>query len=161
MFQLSEYLFEMEKGQTLERTVLEHPGAVIIVPRTENGDLILLRQYRFALQQEILEFPAGTLEIGEEPLACAKRELIEETGFQANSWDSLGTLFPSPGFCDEVQYCYVASDLEPAFLEKDEDEIIEPVHFSPQEVLEQIDNGSIADCKTVALMMRLQLYDNR
>ena len=96
------------------------------------------------------EFPAGTLEVNEDPQACAHRELAEEAGVAATHWISLGELFPAPGFCTEKQHLYFASGLSPHRLQGDEDEIIEPLEFSVREVEELIASGNMRDGKSIA-----------
>jgi ADP-ribose pyrophosphatase len=134
-----------------------HPGAVVILPVTSDGEILLLRQYRHSLKRWILEFPAGTLNAGEEPLACAKRELPEETGFAAAHWRDLGLLYPAPGFCEEVQHLYFASELSPESAQKDEDELIELQTHSVDAVEALISSGEISDGKSLAAFLRARL----
>jgi ADP-ribose pyrophosphatase len=100
---------------------VEHPGAVVILPVDQDGRVILLKQFRPALMQTIYEFPAGTLEPGEPPELCARRELAEEIGKAAARWEDLGLLYSAPGFCDEVQHCYIASGLSDSHGDMDGD----------------------------------------
>ena len=113
-----------------------HPGASLAVPITNDGNIIILRQYRFAVQARILEFPAGTLEVGENPLDSMQRELGEEAGYIAARWDYLGAMLPCPGYSDEVINCFLARDLTQ--LENppagDEDEDMEVLTMSPAEL---------------------------
>ena len=88
--------------------MIRHPGASLAVPITDNGQVVLLRQYRFAVQARLLEFPAGTLEEGEDPLESMQRELGEEAGYSAARWDVLGPMLPCPGYSDEVIHCFLA-----------------------------------------------------
>ncbi|MCB0360797.1 MAG: NUDIX hydrolase, partial [Bdellovibrionales bacterium] len=96
-FDIHRETVEFDENRRFERDILKHPGAVVIVPMIADQRFIMLRQYRHALREFILEFPAGTLEPNEDPLVCAKRELIEETGYAASEWKDLGTLYPAPG----------------------------------------------------------------
>jgi ADP-ribose pyrophosphatase len=107
--------------------------------------------------KEIWELPAGTLSVGEDPLACAKRELIEETNYSAAQWESLGQLYPAPGFCDEVQYIYLARKLTPAVGALDHDEIItvHAVKFGDFERM--IGSNEILDAKSVAIYFKAKL----
>lgn len=146
-------------GVEREVTLLQHPGAVVIVPVSALGELVLERQYRAAVQRWLIEFPAGTIEPGEEPLACAKRELAEEVGLKAMQWHSLGTLLPAPGFCDEVQHLFVAKDLSSVAENRDEDEIIETLRLNPVDFKQQILSGEVNDSKTVAAFYQAQLHD--
>jgi ADP-ribose pyrophosphatase len=113
--------------------MIRHPGASLAVPITDNGQVVLLRQYRFAVQARLLEFPAGTLEEGEDPLESMQRELGEEAGYSAARWDVLGPMLPCPGYSDEVIHCFLARELTP--LENppagDDDEDLEVVRMSP------------------------------
>ncbi|PSW20292.1 NUDIX hydrolase [Photobacterium sanctipauli] len=143
-------------GRNIEFTTVLHPGAVIIVPVTEQGDLVMVNQYRPAIKDWILEFPAGTLEDSENILACAKRELAEEVQLRAESWTELGELFPVPGFCDEVQYLFLAKSLTTCQGELDDDEIIEVVTLSSAEFLEKVARNEIKDAKTLAAYLKIQ-----
>ena len=114
--------------------MIRHPGASLAVPITDDGQVVLLRQYRFAVQARLLEFPAGTLEEGEDPLESMQRELGEEAGYSAAHWDALGSMLPCPGYSDEVIHCFLARELTP--LENppagDDDEDLEVVLMSPE-----------------------------
>ena len=113
--------------------IIRHPGASLAVPITDDGQIVVLRQYRFAVQARLLEFPAGTLEEGEDPLDSMKRELGEEAGYCAERWDALGPMLPCPGYSDEVIHCFLARELTP--LENppagDDDEDLEVSLMSP------------------------------
>lgn len=131
---------------------VRHPGGALAVPVTPEGKLVLVRQYRFAVQGRILEFPAGTLEPDEEPLATVKREIEEETGYSAKKWDKLGEFFLAPGYSDEIIYAFLARDLEkldtpPA---QDEDEDIETVLLTPEELEKAILEGEPVDAKSIS-----------
>ena len=123
--------------------IIRHPGASLAVPITDDGQVVLLRQYRFAVQARLLEFPAGTLEDGEDPLESMKRELGEEAGYSAARWDVLGPMLPCPGYSDEVIHCFLARDLTP--LENppagDDDEDLEVVQMSPAELDARLASG--------------------
>lgn len=141
-------------GRHIEFTTVKHPGAVVIVPVTDSAELVMVRQYRPAIQKWILEFPAGTLESQEDIPACAKRELAEEVQLQAEQWQSLGELLPVPGFCDEVQYLFLAKELSECDGELDDDEIIEVVTLSIQEFEAKVANGEIQDSKTLSAFLK-------
>jgi ADP-ribose pyrophosphatase len=123
--------------------IIRHPGASLAVPITNEGQVVLLRQYRFAVQARLLEFPAGTLEAGEDPLESMQRELGEEAGYSAARWDALGPMLPCPGYSDEVIHCFLARDLTP--LENppagDDDEDLEVVQMSPAELDARLASG--------------------
>jgi ADP-ribose pyrophosphatase len=130
---------------------IRHPGGVLAVPVTVDGKLVLVRQYRFAVQGRLFEFPAGTLELGEEPLETVKRETAEETGYQSDKWESLGKFFLAPGYSDEIIYAFIAQNLEkletPPNLDEDED--IETVILAVEDVEKMILEGEIIDAKSI------------
>jgi ADP-ribose pyrophosphatase len=150
---LVEEQIKLPDGHISRMELIRHPGAVVIVPIKADGKLLLTSQYRHAIQNTILEFPAGTLEPNEEPLACAKREIAEEVGFGANQWTDVGSWYPGPGFCDELQICFVASDLYEHKLPGDDDELIEVVELDVDEVGRLIDQGEIVDAKSIAAFL--------
>jgi ADP-ribose pyrophosphatase len=130
---------------------IRHPGGALAVPVTPEGKLVLVRQYRFAVQGRILEFPAGTLEPTEEPLETVKREIEEETGYSAQKWDKLGEFFLAPGYSDEIIYAFLARDLEKLETppKQDEDEDIETVLLTPEELETAILQGEPIDAKSI------------
>jgi ADP-ribose pyrophosphatase len=144
-------------GRVSKIDKVEHPGAVVILPVDHDGRLVVLKQFRPALMKTIYEFPAGTLETGEDPQVCAQRELAEEIGKAAARWTSLGILYPAPGFCDEVQYCYLASELSDSRAEMDADEVIEPDRMTVAEVEAAMAEGQISDGKSLAIFLRARL----
>ena len=113
--------------------VIRHPGASLAVPVLDDGRVVILRQYRFAIAGRLLEFPAGTLDPGEDPLATMERELQEETGYRAGRWDPLGAMVPCPGYSDEVIHLFLARDLAPLLAPPagDDDEDIEVLLMEP------------------------------
>ena len=123
--------------------MIRHPGASLAVPITPDGHVVLLRQYRFAVQARLLEFPAGTLEEGEDPLESMQRELGEEAGYSAARWDALGPMLPCPGYSDEVIHCFLARELTP--LENppagDDDEDLEVVLMTPMDLDTRLGSG--------------------
>ena len=149
----------MPDGSQLRREVVDHPGAVAIVPINDNSEVILVRQYRYPAGQRLLEIPAGTLEPDESPDATAQRELQEEIGFASRNLRALGGFYASPGFCTEFIYLYLARDLVPSKLPEDEDEDInvEPIPLSRVDQL--IRHGEIQDGKSIAgLLMARYLF---
>ena len=143
----------LPNGRRTRFEIVEHPGAVAIVPLFANGDVMLLRQFRPAIQRELYEIPAGTLEPGETPLATARREIVEETGYRARRWRKLGTFYTAPGFCTEKMHLYVARDLSPAEAEADADEILRPVRMPLKKAVEMARRGKIKDAKSIAGLM--------
>lgn len=156
-FHISRQMQRYPDGIEREVTLMEHPGAVVIIPIGSRGELVLERQYRAAVNRWLLEFPAGTIEDGEDPLVCAKRELAEEVGLAASNWQSLGTLLPAPGFCNEVQHLFVATDLVEVSENLDEDEIIESLRLKRSDLEQQIRSGEVVDNKTIAAFCRATL----
>jgi ADP-ribose pyrophosphatase len=142
-------------GKVVER-VMVHPGdAVAILPVIGDASCYLLRQFRFAVGDYIYEAPAGTLNPGESPLNTARRELIEETGFQADTFIPRGFIFTTPGFTDERIHLFEAHNLTPSCeYEKDEDEVIEVVKVTFTELGAMIADGRINDAKTICLAYR-------
>lgn len=131
---------------------VRHPGGALAVPLTPEGKLVLVRQYRFAVQGRILEFPAGTLERNEDPLETVQREIQEETGYTAAKWDKLGEFFLAPGYSDEIIYAFLARDLQKLETPppKDEDEDIETVLLTPEELEKAILDGEPVDAKSIS-----------
>jgi ADP-ribose pyrophosphatase len=130
---------------------IRHPGGALAVPVTSEGKLILLRQYRFAAEGRLLEFPAGTIEVNEDPFSTIQREIEEETGYHANKWQKLGEFFLAPGYSDEIIYAFLAQDLQPLEKppEQDEDEDMETVFLTPEELETAILSGEPVDAKSV------------
>lgn len=154
---VNEEEIELPGGQRVCRTVVRHTGSVVIVPVLPDGRLVVIRQYRHALADHILEFPAGTIDAGETPLTCAKRELIEETHHRGTDWIDLGMQYPAPGFCDEAQYCYLAKGLVPEQGVPDEDEIIDVQILSVSQVEELIRSHAMPDAKSLACFLKARL----
>lgn len=136
-------------GEQLERHVILHPGAVAVIPVLENGDLVLIRQYRVAVDAYLLELPAGTLEPDEPPIDTARRELLEETGYAASSLVPLTCFFSSPGIMREEMHLFLATHLVagPTNLEDGED--IEKVIIPLEQAVEKVFAGEIKDAKTI------------
>ncbi|MEK5231295.1 NUDIX hydrolase [Lysinibacillus sp. FSL K6-0232] len=140
----------LPNGQTAKREIIKHPGAVAVIAVTEEGKLVLVEQYRKALERSIIEIPAGKLEPGEEPVVTARRELEEETGYGAQSLTFLQAFATSPGFADEIIYLFVAKGLykidQKADL--DEDEFVELLEVSLEEAQQMVVDQRIYDAKT-------------
>jgi len=157
IFAIVQQELQLSSGRTVVRQVVQHPGAVVIIPQLADSRLMLIAQYRFAVGETLLEFPAGTLEPGEAPMDCARRELIEETGYRAEHWRALGIMYPSPGYCDETQHLFVATGLVPEHAAGDEDETIEVKRLTAQEVERAIADGALVDAKSIAAYARAKL----
>jgi ADP-ribose pyrophosphatase len=143
---------ELPNGVIGEWESIHHPGGAMVVPITNDGKLVLVKQYRFPTQGRILEFPAGTLEIGEDPATTIAREIQEETGYRASKWTNLGEFFLAPGYCDEIIYAYLAQDLEKLAVQPagDDDEDIAVVLMTPSEFEAAIERGESIDAKSIA-----------
>lgn len=141
-------------GAEREKVIVHPSNAVAILP-ISGERCTLLRQYRYAIDQYILEAPAGTMEAGEEPLQTAGRELIEETGFAAGTIIPKGFIYTTPGFTDEKIFLFEARDLSPSQeYEKDEDEVIEVIDVAVKDLPSMIRDGKIIDGKTICLIQR-------
>ncbi len=144
------------KGECF-REVAEHPGGVVILPFVDTKNIILIRQWRYPTGRDILELPAGKLEYNENPFEAAKRELTEETGYEAKTWENLGYIYTSPGFCNEKLYLYKATNLEYKETNFDEFELVESKIFSLKEALNLIKTGKIVDSKTICAILKSNL----
>lgn len=137
-------------GREAWREVVEHPGAVAIVALDNENNVYLVRQYRYPVEQVLLEIPAGKLEPGEEPLACARRELGEEVGLSASECRLLLTFYTSPGFSNERMFLYLATGLNKFYGAADADEFLEIEKLPLTEAINQAFTGTIQDAKSVA-----------
>lgn len=144
---------------TATREAVWHFGACAILPFTQDGKIIMVRQYRYAASQPMLEVPAGKLEHnGENPDGCAVRELEEEAGVTAGEMVNLGYVYTSPGFCNEKIYLYFATDLQRGKQHLDPDEFLNLEYYTPQEVADLIDKNEIVDAKTIAVFEKARKY---
>lgn len=148
---------ELPDGRYAGREIIEHPGAAAIIPLDREGNIQMVRQYRDAVAQELLEIPAGKLIPGEEPEACARRELEEELGVVAGKWTHLATFYSTPGFCDEIMHVFLAEDLAPGDPDVEREQFME---FEGRP-LSGLDDwlGELKDAKSVAgvLLARREL----
>jgi ADP-ribose pyrophosphatase len=144
----------LKTGGTGVREIIEHAGAVVVVPVDAEGRIQLIRQYRKAIDEVLLELPAGGKKPSEEPLACAQRELAEEIKQAARTWTSLGGFYSAPGFCSEYLHLFLAEDLFDAPLAGDEDEEIEVAPTTPADAYRMIIDNQIRDAKSVAGILR-------
>ena len=148
---------ELCDGSIVKREVVEHPGGVTILPIDNDGFCYCVRQFRYPIGKLMLEAPAGKLEKGEDPLVCGKRELKEETGATAENWRSLGRVYPSPGYCGEIIYVYLATGLDFGEAQPDEDEFLEPLKLPLEKAVEAVLGGELPDAKTQAGIMKAKL----
>jgi ADP-ribose pyrophosphatase len=145
---------EVEPGKTVQREIISHPGAIVVIAEDADGSILWVRQYRHAAGRTLLELPAGTTEPGEDPALTAHRELAEETGYFAATWRRLGGFYSAPGFCSEYLTAFAATGLSPASgFHADDDEQIEVERLSLDESLRRIAAGEIEDAKSLATLM--------
>ena len=149
IFDVNRLNVELPDGRMAQRDVVRHPGAVAIVALTDDGRICLVRQYRTALGRVTVEIPAGKLDPGEDPLECANRELLEETGMRAERMAFLTTIATGVGFCDELIHMYMATGLSFAASDPDADEFINVDLVPLDELIDAVLDGRIEDCKTV------------
>ena len=140
---------EVFGGAQVSREVVEHPGGVCVVPVDRDGSFWCVRQFRYPFMAELLEFPAGKLEPGEDPLLCAVRELKEETGLTAEQISYLGPMYPSPGYLNEVLHIYLARDLTLGEAAPDENEFLTVERISDEEMRTMVMENEIRDAKTI------------
>lgn len=152
VFRLMREKVQLPTGRTATYEVIRHPGAAAMLPVTDAGEVLLLRQFRHAAGGEIWEIPAGTLNPGESPIECARRELIEETGFSAKVFEPLSSIVPVPGYSDEVLHLFLATGLTPAEQNLDPDEVISVFPVKAERISEMILTGEIRDAKTLCAL---------
>jgi len=143
-------------GMETEREIVRHRGAAVLIPRLDDGRVILVRQFRYATGAYLWELPAGTLEPGELPEDGARRELVEETGFYPRRLKKLSEFYSAPGFCDELMHLFLATELEERQASPDHDEAIEVGVFTPGEAFEKMTRGEVKDAKTLLGLFHLK-----
>jgi ADP-ribose pyrophosphatase len=153
------YLFDVQRcriqlptGQLVERDLVEHPGAALILPVTDDGQVVMIRQMRYAVGGEIWELPCGTLEEGEDPAACAARELTEETGYAAAAIEPLGRWWSCPGYSNERIFAYLATGLQPGQQNLDDHEHIDVELMEKEKIRRLLVDNRIDDAKTIAAL---------
>ncbi len=146
---------ELPSGKRTTREIINHHGAVVIVAVDAEENTFLVRQYRSAVKRPLLEVPAGKIDPGEKPEETASRELIEETGYSAGRMEALGGFYASPGYSTEYLYLFYATDLKPADVAIDDDEIAEILQVPLAEIPGMISSGEICDSKSVAGLLRV------
>lgn len=140
---------ELPNGETSTREVVEHKGAVAIVPMLDHEKVVLVRQFRQPTGRVLLEIPAGTLSKGEDPAECARRELVEEIGYSPGKLTEIFHSYLAPGYSTEMLHTFLAEDLRKAGADSDEDEFIEVVTVGLRDAVRMIDEGDIVDAKSV------------
>jgi ADP-ribose pyrophosphatase len=149
LFKVVKEKVHIANGNERPREIVVHPGAVALVVVDNDDKIILVRQYRRAADRVLLEIPAGTREPGEDSEACARRELTEETGYEAAKVEHLGGFYSAPGFCTEYLECYLMRDLKEKRGTADDDENIEIERLTAEEAIEAIKRGEICDAKSI------------
>lgn len=152
---------KLPNGKTSKREIINHPGAVAVIPLTSEGKLVLVRQYRKPLERVIYEIPAGKLEKGEEPIKSAEREVEEETGYLCEGLEHITSFYTSPGFADEIVHLYFTDQLKKAEnrAAMDDDEFVDTVEVTLDEALELMKEQKIYDAKTAYAVQYLQLKE--
>lgn len=141
-----------KNGHPFQKQFVAHPGAVVVLPFLDKDRILMIRNYRFAVNETLWELPAGTLEPGEPPLKTAYRELIEETGYEAKRIEPLHAFYTTPGICNEIMYAYAAYDLTYVGQALEETEDIEVAIVEWEKVLNWVKTGIICDAKTIATL---------
>ena len=139
----------LPNGYLVNCEIVKHPGAVLIVPFLGKNKIIMLKQFRPVIDAYIYELPAGTLEKGESPVSCARREIIEETGYASNKFTKLGSIFPVPGYSTEKIFIYKAQNLVELKPFHQKDEVIEIFVFAKKQIQKMFKEGKIIDAKTI------------
>ena len=150
VFRLVSENITLSCGTEIDMDIIRHPGASAVVPFTCSHNVLLIKQYRHAIMDCIWEIPAGTLRMGETAIDCAKRELIEETGFSACEWQKLGEIVPLPGYADERIHLFLATGLELVGQNLDRDEMLEVHEVKLDNAIGMIYSGDIQDGKTIS-----------
>lgn len=147
---------QLEDGTTSTREIVHHHGGACILPYFEDGTICMVRQFRYAMQQELWELPAGKLEKGEDPFEAAKRELEEECGLTADHYTSLGEFYPTVGYDTEVIYTWIATGLHQTQMHLDADEFLTPDRVPLEKAYQMVMSGEIKDGKTIAGILKLK-----
>ncbi|MBQ7108202.1 MAG: NUDIX hydrolase [Clostridia bacterium] len=146
----------LPNGATASREIVEHNGGICVVPLTENNEILMVEQFRYPYGEVVLEIPAGKRDGNEEPLDGGKRELKEETGATAESYTFLGELYPSPGYCGEIIYMYLAKGLSYGETDPDEDEFLNVKKIPLEKAVDMIMKGEIKDAKTQTAILKVE-----
>jgi ADP-ribose pyrophosphatase len=149
---------EHPQGKYISRELIDHPGAVVILPLLDPKTVLLIRNSREVVQETLWELPAGTLEENEDPLTCAAREVAEETGYKADKLTPLLNFFSTPGFCNEILFTYVAEELTFVGQDLDETEKIDVIPTPLSQALQMIKEGTIHDAKTICALLYFATY---
>jgi ADP-ribose pyrophosphatase len=154
VFQVEVHDVRLPDGRMAKREIVRHNGGACVVAVDDDENVYLVRQFRKPFEEELLEVPAGKLEVGEDPLDCATRELMEETGLAASSIEWLATVYPSPGYLSEILWIYLATGLTYGQSNLDDGEFLSVHPYPMSELLAMIDRGEIRDAKTQVGLLR-------
>ncbi len=152
---------QLPNGLAVDLETIRHPGAAAVVPVKDDGIVVLIRQFRHAAGGFIYEIPAGKLDPGEDPLHCASRELEEEVGYRASSFELLSSIFTAPGFADEVIHVYQATGLTKGQQHLDRDEVLSVIEMPLLEAIAKIEDGTIRDAKTIVGLQAVYIKAQR
>lgn len=148
----------LPNGKITTREVVEHPGGVCVAALNENDEMLFVKQFRYPYMEQTLEVPAGKRDKqGENPLECGKRELKEETGATAEKYIDLGSLYPSPGYVNEIIYCYLATGLTYGDQNTDEDEFLDVIKIPLEKAVQMVLSGEIKDAKTQIAVLKVKV----
>ena len=140
------------------REWVKHPGAACCIPILNNGNIIMVKQYRYAVDEESIELPAGKIDFNESPEDCASREIEEETGYKVNKLTFITNIYPAIGFTNEKMWLYLAENLEKTNVKPDIDEFVEVMSFDRKTATEMVEKGVIRDSKTIIGLMWLDKF---
>ena len=145
---------ELEDGSVARRDIIRHPGAVCVVPLTDSGEVLLVRQYRYPFHEITCEIPAGKLNYGENHAECGKRELLEETGFTCSEYIYLGEMYPTPAYNSEITHMYLAKGLEYKKQNLDDDEFLDVIKVPLEKAVEMVMKNELKDGKTQLVILK-------
>lgn len=162
VFHVEVHTVRLHDGSSARREIVRHGGGACVVALDEQNSVSMVRQYRKAFERELLELPAGKLEPGEDPMDCVGRELSEETGYSADHIELINTLYPSPGYCSEILFVYLATGLKQGAVHLDEGEHLSCESHPLDTLIDMIGRGEICDAKSiVGLLMTQKLLRDR
>ena len=162
ILKVKQYQVELENGKITQRDVIRHNGAVALVAVKDNGNILFVKQFRFPVAKEILEIPAGKIDLGETIENCASRELEEETGYTSDNIIKIGQMYPTCAYSDEVIHIFLAENLKKTKQNLDDDEFLSIIEIPLEKVLDMIVNGEVSDAKTqLAILLYNKIKNNR